>query len=138
MDQRRLARHAAMSLLYERELGGDNSSETLLNMADIFQTDKITPELTPYIDIILRNYDDDKEQIDNTIESYCRSYTLSRLSKVDLCILRLAVIEMLYTDIPAKVSLNEAVEMAKRFSGEKSPGFVNGVLASFVKDKGLA
>ena len=60
---------------------------------------------------------------------------MDRISKVDLSILRLALIEIFYfDDIPYKVAINEAVELAKKFSGDKSPKYVNGVLASAVKE----
>ena len=62
-----------------------------------------------------------------------------RMGKVELTILRLAVYEMLYDDtIPEKVSVNEAVELAKKFGGNESPAFVNGVLARFIPKEGAA
>lgn len=70
------------------------------------------------------------DEIDTIISDASSGWKLSRMGKVDLTILRLAVFEMRYDeDIPMKVAINEAVELAKTFGGDESPGFVNGVLA---------
>lgn len=76
------------------------------------------------------------EDVDSIIEKYSIGWDISRLSKVDLSILRLAVYEIEYTDIPDKVSVNEAVELAKSFGADKSPSFINGVLGNVLKHKG--
>jgi len=69
-------------------------------------------------------------EIDGKLEEVSKGWKISRMGKVDLTVLRLAVYEMLYDgDIPEKVAINEAVELAKKFGGNDSPAFVNGVLA---------
>ena len=73
-------------------------------------------------------------EIDELINQYAKGWKTTRMNKVDLAILRLAVYEMLYDDtIPEKVSVNEAVELAKRFSGGDSPSFINGVLGKIAR-----
>ncbi len=73
---------------------------------------------------------DKVEEIDELINSHVTGWKTSRMNKVDLTLLRLAVYEMKWDDeVPVKVAINEAVELAKRFSGEEGPSFVNGVLA---------
>lgn len=75
-----------------------------------------------------------KEELDKMLDKKATGWNVSRMGKVDLTILRLALFEMLYDDkIPVSVAINEAVELAKRFGQTDSPGFVNGVLAKFVK-----
>lgn len=70
------------------------------------------------------------EEIDELINTHATGWKTSRMNKVDLTLLRLAVYEMKWDDeVPVKVAINEAVELAKRFSGEEGPSFVNGVLA---------
>jgi N utilization substance protein B len=70
------------------------------------------------------------EEIDKILSEAASGWKLSRMGKVDLTILRLAVFEMRYDeDIPVKVAINEAVELAKIFGGDESPAFINGVLA---------
>ncbi len=69
-------------------------------------------------------------EIDKALSEAASGWKLNRMGKVDLTILRLAVYEMRYDDdIPVKVAINEAVELAKTFGGDESPGFINGVLA---------
>lgn len=70
------------------------------------------------------------EEIDQILSEASSGWKLNRMNKVDLTILRLAVFEMRFDEeIPVKVAINEAVELAKRFGGDESPSFVNGVLA---------
>lgn len=75
------------------------------------------------------------EAIDAAIAGASEGWELNRMNRVDLTILRLAYYEMEYDeDIPVKVAINEAVELAKQYGGEDSPSFVNGVLAKLVKE----
>ena len=70
------------------------------------------------------------DEIDTLINTHATGWKTSRMNKVDLTILRLAVYEMKWDDdVPVSVAINEAVELAKQFGGEESPSFVNGVLA---------
>ena len=72
--------------------------------------------------------------IDKIIEEASVGWNLSRMNKMDLTVLRLAVYEVKYDDdIPEKVAINEAVELAKKFGGDNSPSFINGILAKVVK-----
>ena len=73
-------------------------------------------------------------KIDEMIEETSSGWNISRMGKVDLTILRLAVFEMKFDeDIPVSVAINEAVELAKKFGQDESPSFINGVLAKFAK-----
>ena len=75
------------------------------------------------------------EDIDKEIDAASESWRVARIGKVDLAILRLAVYEIKYDDrIPIGVAINEAVELAKKYGGERSYGFINGVLAKFAKE----
>jgi len=74
-----------------------------------------------------------QEEIDQTIASYAQDWTINRMAKVDRNVMRLATYEILFrSDIPGRVSLNEAIELAKRFGGEESAKFVNGILDRIV------
>lgn len=78
------------------------------------------------------------QEIDQGLEEHSKGWEISRMGKVDLTIMRLAVYEMLYDEeIPNAVAINEAVELAKKFGKEESPSFVNGVLAKFAKEDGV-
>jgi N utilization substance protein B len=73
-----------------------------------------------------------KEELDTMLNEKATGWNVSRMGKVDLTILRLALYEMLYDDgVPVSVAINEAVELAKKFGQEESPAFVNGILAKF-------
>lgn len=75
-----------------------------------------------------------KEELDAMLNKNATGWSVSRMGKVDLTILRLALFEMLYDDaVPVSVAINEAVELAKKFGQTESPGFINGVLAKFAK-----
>lgn len=133
---RRLAREAAMCLLYEREINKDAGDETLEEMKDVLQTEKILEKHGAYIEQVLKTAEEKRREIDARIAKYSRSWKIERLSKVDLSILRLAVAEIYYMqDIPVKVTINEAVEMAKKYSLDKSPKFINGVLGAIYEEK---
>jgi len=77
-----------------------------------------------------------KESIDKTIEKFLKGWKLNRISKVNLSILRLAVYEMDHIDeVPENVVINEAVELAKKYSGQKESAFINGILGSYSRSK---
>ena len=66
------------------------------------------------------------------------NWSLERISKVNLSLIKLAIFEMLYLDLPYKVAINEVIELAKKYSDNQASTFINGILASIVKEKGLA
>lgn len=91
-------------------------------------------ESSEFVNNIIANFQEHKDEINNKISSHLKGYTLERVYKIDLAILVLAVIELDYIkENPKQVIINEAVELAKKFSTEKSPRFINGVLADIVK-----
>ena len=132
---RRLAREAAMCLLFEYAVIGEVHRETLEIMKDVFETDKLEDQNRDYIALVLEELDKHRGEIDEKIEAYSHDWKINRLSKVDLSILRLAMLEIFYfEDIPVRVSVNEAVELAKKYSSEKSPKFINGLLGAVLKE----
>jgi len=77
---------------------------------------------------------DNQREIDALIVRFSKNWKLSRIAKVELTILRLAVFEILYRpDIPLRVTLNEAIELAKRYGDENSRNFINGILDAIAK-----
>ncbi|MBF1136475.1 MAG: transcription antitermination factor NusB [[Eubacterium] sulci] len=77
-----------------------------------------------------------KSEIDEKISDNCRNWTVSRMPKTDLAVLRLAVCEILFLDeMPDSVSINEAVELAKKYGEEKSSSYINGILGSISRSK---
>ena len=137
---RKLAREVAFKLIFETFFQKEEEVEKLekLLWADE-ENDKsgITEEDDKYIKEITSGVVDKKTELDAQITKYLKEgWTLERLSKIDVSILLLSTYEILYRDdIPYKVSVNEAVEIAKIFSDEASPSFINGVLAEIISTK---
>ena len=124
---RREAREAVFSLLFETEFRSDEGT------AEIFATSCEERELIPdeYIKNTYYGIQEHKSELDEKIAAHARGWKTERLTRVSRSILRLAVYEMLYCkEIPTSVSLNEAIELAKKFEDEKARPFINGVLNS--------
>ena len=131
MDKRTLARELAMQALYQLDVQGEALLQYLNGFFIEYSKDKDTVDLA---DKWCRGTWENMENCDNLISSSTKKWSLSRLSMVDRNILRLSVYQLKYCcDIPPKVVINEAIEMAKKFGGDKSPAFVNGVLDAVLK-----
>ena len=123
---RPIAREAAMQLVFEQIFGGEGETEALVDLIDYVPGDNDRQ----YIDMVVAGVKEHAAEIDAEISACLRGWTLARLSRVDLAILRLSVFEMTYAQIPAAVSINEAVELTRKYSNESSCSFVNGVLGT--------
>ena len=114
--------------LLENIIGDKNSEEDTKNV-----NDDISAEDKKYITEVTEGVAEKIEELDEKIKPYLKGWTMDRIGKTDLAILRLAVYEIFYRDdIPYKVSINEAVELAKSFCDDSSPSFINGVLAGII------
>ncbi len=132
---RRAAREIAMKLVYQLEIQKDSREEQI---RQTLEQENLTENDTNYITDVVEGVFGNLEQIDKTIELYSKGWKLSRISKVDLSILRLSIYEISYrNDIPFNVSINEAVELAKNYSGEESSSFINGILGKVSKERVL-
>lgn len=76
-----------------------------------------------------------KSEIDEEIQKHSKKWKISRMPKTDIAILRIAVGEILYSDIPTSVAINEAVELAKKYGEENSPSYINGILGGISRDR---
>jgi len=123
---RPIAREAAMQLVFEQIFGGVGETQTLVDLIDYIPDNKDQG----YIDTVVNGVRDHAAELDAEIASCLRGWTISRLSRVDLAILRLAVFEMKHTDLPAAIAINEAVELTRKYSQEESCSFINGVLGT--------
>ena len=91
-----------------------------------------------YLKDILFGVLENEERINNLIkENLKENWDISRISKINLSLLKIAIYEMIYSKIPYKVAINEVVELAKKYSDEQAQSFINGVLASIVKEEKL-
>jgi N utilization substance protein B len=128
---RRAAREIAMKLVYQLDIQKDSREEQI---RQTLEQENLTENDTNYITDVVEGVFKNVEQIDRTIETYSKGWKLSRISKVDLSILRLSIYEISFReDIPFNVSVNEAVELAKSYSGEESSSFMNGILGKVSK-----
>jgi len=129
MNMRKRTREIAMELLYQSTMNEKTAEELMDDYFEDNQDDLREDTDLTYLEDVLSGVIAHKENIDRLIESYLVNWKLSRVSKINLSILRLATYEILYVDnIPDNVSIYEAVEMAKKYSDESSGSFVNGVL----------
>ncbi len=129
---RREAREQAFILVFEKIF---NPELTLDEMKTIAQDEELFV-LDDFGENIVKAVFDNLEIIDEKISLYLRKWTIDRIPKVDLAVLRLATGEILFVDdIPDRVSANEAVELTKKYSGEDRAAFVNGVLGNLIREK---
>ncbi len=126
---RKTAREVAMKLAFARMFGGDETYEDVLEKSGIFEP--VEAADVAFSDGVIDGIEANKATIDKYIADNAIGWSFDRLPRVDLCIMRVALYEMLYReDIPTGVSINEAVELAKRFGGEDSSAFINGLLGT--------
>ncbi len=131
---RKAARDSAFKLIYEVPFHGDNDvCSTMDTFALSEEYAKLSQNDISYINSCVEGCFDNLEDIDSKVSASLKNWTIDRLSRVNLAILRLSLSEMQYADVPYQVSINEAVELAKKYSDDDAPAFVNGVLADIIK-----
>jgi transcription antitermination protein NusB len=128
MGTRRQARELAMQALFYMDIRKDASEETLEYFCGCFcPSKKSRPFFRKLVNGVLRT----KGQIDALVERFSQNWDISRMSCVDRNVMRIAVYELLYCDdIPPKVSINEAVDIGKKFGTQESGAFINGIMDS--------
>ena len=95
-------------------------------------------EAIEYINNVINGINDHNEEIEKQIsDNIKQGWTIARISKVDLTLLKLGIYEILYTDIPFKVVINEVVKIAKKYGDDSSSSFINGVLASIIEKNNI-
>jgi N utilization substance protein B len=126
MGKRRDGREIAVQFLFQRDLNSKDAAED----AELFwELRPATPKARTFAQSLVEGVIAHQQEIDERIKRYCSNYDLHRLAAVDRNILRLGLYEMFFcNDIPPVVSINEAIEVAKKFGGEESARFINGVL----------
>lgn len=128
---RRSARAAAVQMVYENMLGGDGGEETLLGLIS-FEPQE---DDCAYINRIVKGVENEQAALDERISQHLKGWTIERMARVDLSILRTATYELLHPEpeVTASIICAEAVSLAKRFSSENSGRFVNGVLGAIAR-----
>lgn len=129
--QRKIARENVFLLIFEKICKAEETAEEIFKKA----TEERELEYDDYVKNVFFGSCENAAIIDAALEKHLMGWKKERISPVSMAILRLASYEIMYVeDIPARVSLNEAVELAKKYDDEKSYSFVNGVLNAFYKE----
>ena len=123
---RTTARAHAMKLIYEWEMGGDGGEDTRLNLLEVRPDEKYADFMNRMFDGVVANVD----AIDARLTPFLKGWTIDRVTRVDLAILRLATHELMLGKTPRSVVINEAVELANQYSTDKAGSFINGVLGN--------
>mgnify|MGYP003747946369 FL=1 len=140
---RRLAREYAIQFLYSTDFNkNENPDEMLEDFFEIKEEqgkdglkDSVKEEDLKFAEEIIKGTLEKLQEIDQFIQNNTTGWTKERIAKVDLAILRLALYEILFRDdIPDSVSINEAIELAKKYSTDESGSFVNGVLGKIIRE----
>ena len=134
--QRSAMRELAFKLIYEIEIQKEEENdefEIFLENNEI-EDEKVIEYLKDMKDGIAAN----SEEINSLISSNLKdNWSLNRISKINISLIKVAIYEMIYKNLPYKVAINEVVELAKKYADESAPVFINGILASVVKEKKL-
>lgn len=130
--KKRKSREQAFIILFEMSFNSEMTVDEIINMAietEVISKDKMTVEL-------VKKAQEHIEDIDAVIERNLKGWTMQRISKVSLALIRMAVCEMKYFEkIPVGVSINEAVEICKIYGSDEDKSFVNGILGSISREK---
>lgn len=125
--KRRKARELALQTLFQMDLSEANASDALQHVLE-----EAEEKEDGFLESIVSNFVEHKEEIDNKLSSNIESWTIDRLGNVDRNILRIALVEMDFLeDVPKSVSINEAIEIAKIYGDDDSSKFINAVLSKF-------
>ena len=133
---RKSAREAAMQLIYQIDLGAANPDEAIVHFYENYEGKEFNEEDRVYIEGCVHGTCDSLKTIDEVIEKNSIEWKVNRIAKVDLAIMRLAIYEMTNRqDVPKAVAVNEAIELAKKFGGENSSSYINGVLGNIIREQ---
>ena len=124
--RRTRARERALQALYQIDVAAAGIDEALANFWRSFEP--VEEAVRVLAEELVRGVAERRREVDETIERASSNWRIDRMAKVDRNVLRLAVYELVATDVPVKVAINEAIELGKKYGSESSGAFVNGVL----------
>ena len=126
-------REYAFELVFETEVQKEYNEELVKLFLENNEVEE--KEAKKYIRKMLEGIKENEEQIKaKIVENLKSDWTIERISKINVAILKVAIYEMLFKEVPYKVAINEAIELAKKYGDENSATFINGLLASVVKE----
>lgn len=133
MSRRTRAREVALQILFQEDINPGQPAEQIKK----FVSGRVgTPEMAEFCLGLVLGVHRNRGELDAMLASTAQNWSLERMAATDRNVLRLGAYEILYTDTPHKVAINEAVELAKRFGSAQSASFVNGILDRFVARRG--
>jgi N utilization substance protein B len=134
--QRSAMRELAFKLIYEIEIQKQNDEDQLEIFLENNEIDD--KKVVEYLKDIQNGIKENESEINSLITSNLKeNWSLNRISKINISLIKIAIYEMVYKKLPYKVAINEVVELAKKYADESAPIFINGILASVVKEKKL-
>ncbi len=130
MKPRRIARTVALQALFEIDSVGHDQGQVLMHR---LEDEKLTEEGEQFARQLVNGVLSDKDELDRLITKFAPEWPVDQLAIIDRNVLRLALYELLHmSDVPVKVAINEAVELAKTYGSDSAPRFINGVLGAFL------
>ena len=131
MGKRRQSRELVLKFLYEYDLNRNDLGDQFIQFR---KRNPASEKVLEFVSRLIFKTVEHQQEIDDRIQKSCENWSLSRMAVVDRNILRMAVAELYYLNTPARVAIDEAVEIAKKFGGTQSPEFINGILDRVNKD----
>ncbi|MBU0758747.1 MAG: transcription antitermination factor NusB [Candidatus Omnitrophica bacterium] len=133
MRKRTLARECALKILYKIEIAKDSVDDSF---RDFWSSQETSMEVRNFAETLVRGTSENIARLNEIISKYTENWDIKRMAVIDKNIMRLSIFELLYMDdIPAKVSINEAIELAKKYGDIDSGKFVNGILDKVRKEE---
>ena len=127
MGLRREGRELALQMLYAMD--SDRNADVRDTMRNFRENEDVSARVREFAEALVLGVRENRKSIDEAISARSRNWALARMPSVDLNVMRLAAFELMYRqDIPKKVSINEAIEIARKYGDKESPAFVNGIL----------
>jgi transcription antitermination protein NusB len=133
MARRSRAREVALQVLYEDDINPDRNMHT----ADTFVSRRLRNEsaLVEFAQSLISGVRRNRGELDDLLAQRAANWSLGRMAVIDRNIIRIGAFEILYAETPGRVAINEAIEIAKRYGGENSAHFVNGILDRIFRDQ---
>lgn len=133
MPRRNRAREVALQILFEDDL---NPRDSAAELQQFVAARLKSPELEEFATSLILGVRRNQAELDEMLAKVADNWSLDRIAATDRNVLRLGTYEILYTDTPDRVAVNEAVELAKRFGSANSAPFVNGIIDKFIRREG--
>ena len=132
--KRRMARESSLKILYSMDVSGNSAEFCFTYFFDLFWEGEPVQEVMDYTKQIVFGFEEKEDEINKKIQKYSENWTLDRMVIIDRNILRYAIFELFYVnDVPPLVSINESIEIGKRYGTRETKRFINGILDKIVK-----